>query len=134
SLDYRLTRAWELQATASYIRIDGAPIDGPAFGLGLRYRIGGGVPGANGVPEFDAIGGGITQLTSPAGTRNRPGGAQTDVTLAGGSVYFDLAPNTQLVFGAAGAARGAQGYMQITAGLRQNFHAGPLSFFAEGAA
>ena len=134
SLDYRLTAAWELQASASWIRIDGAPIDGPAYGLGLRYRIGGGgTPGA-GMPEFDAIGAVVTQMVSPSGTLNRSAGAQDDVSIAGARVFFDLGPSTQFTFGSAGAARGAQGYMEITGGVRQRVSVGRLSFFAEGSA
>ncbi len=134
ALDYRLSAAWDLQASASWLRIDGAPINGPAYGLGLRYRVGGGDSSGAGVPEFDAIGAVVTQMASPGGTLNRTGGAQADVSIAGARVFFDLGPDTQLTFGSAGAARGAQGYMEITGGLRQRVAVGRLSFFAEASA
>lgn len=134
SLDYRVSRAWDLQLTSSWIRIAGAPIDDPAFGLGLRYRFGGSDAMPASVPEFDDIAVVATHLVPASGTRARSGGAQGSVSLVGARAQFDLNDRTQLSFSAAGAARGAQGYMQIMAGARRTFAMNRLSFFVEGGA
>ena len=136
ALDYQLSPSWDVQAHAAWLRIDGAPIDGPTFGLGLRYRVGaGGLGFSSGrVPEFDAISVFATQTTSPSGTRTRPGAQQPDISMVGARFHVDTGPNTQLWFGGAGAARGAQGYMQIMGGARYIQPVGGLSFFAEGSA
>ena len=131
ALDYQLSRDWDVQLTTSWIRISGAPIDGPAYGLGLRYRFGDRTtPGW--APEFDAITLGATYMQAASGTRTRSGGAQPAIALVGAQAMFDVSERTQLSFGAAGAAGGAQGYMQIMAGVRQRFALNSLSFFAEG--
>ncbi|MCB1388594.1 MAG: hypothetical protein KDK12_05530 [Rhodobacteraceae bacterium] len=131
SLDYRVNPAWDLMLSASWIRIDGAPIDGPAYGIGFRRGLGRtGGPGT-GMPEMDAIGGFVTQLVAPGGTLTRSGGAQPDITLVGARVFYNLSQGTQLSFGAAGGARGAQGYMQIMAGIRRTADLGPVRLFAE---
>ncbi|WP_461468980.1 hypothetical protein [Pararhodobacter sp.] len=134
SLDYRLSPAWDLQFTASWIRIHGAPIDGPAFGLGMRYRLDERHGGDLGGPEFDAVAVVATRYQPASGVRRRSGGAQPALSLVGARAYFDISDRTQLSFGAAGAAQGAQGYMQIMAGARRRFEMGRMSFFLEGRA
>lgn len=141
TLDTRLSPAWDLQLGASWVRVEGAAIDGPAYSLGLRYRFGarqttgrdaGARAGAT--PGFDAIALGVTRYSPASGSRTRSGTAQPAVTLVGARALFDLTPQTQLSFSAHGAARGAEGYMQIMTGLRRRLPLGRLTFFAEGAA
>lgn len=131
SLDYRLSSRWDLQLTAAYVRIEGAAIDGAAYGLGLRYRTD--PHGASGgLPEFDAIQDVATLMRAPSGTRTRPGLPQPDVALVGVRAFVDMSPSTQLYFGGAGAADGAQGYMQLTTGARFSLPVGRAHLFAEG--
>ncbi|MCB1397746.1 MAG: hypothetical protein H6898_15995 [Rhodobacter sp.] len=134
SLDYRLSQAWDLQLTSSWIRIAGAPIDDPAFGLGLRYRFGGTDTAPGSTPEFDDLAAVAMQLLPASGVRARSGGRQGSVSLVGVRAQFDVNERTQLSFSAAGAARGAQGYMQIMGGARRTFAMNRLSFFVEGRA
>lgn len=136
ALDYRVSRAWDAQITASWVRIAGAPIDGPAFGVGLRYRLDGEGPsdGGTGALDFAALSMHVTHMVAPSSTRSRNGGAQPAVSLVGVRAHRDLNARTRLVFSAAGAARGAQGYMQIMAEARRIFPMRRLSFFVEGGA
>tara|TARA_R110002073_G_scaffold19891_2_gene72053 strand:+ start:7435 stop:8925 length:1491 start_codon:yes stop_codon:yes gene_type:complete len=136
ALDYRLSRAWDLQLTASWIRITGAPIDGPALGLGVRYRLGD-TRDAAGEPrglEFDALSFYASQIAPASGSRMRSGAAQTPITLIGARAIYDINPRTRLSFSAAGAGRGAQGYMQIMAEARRQYSTRLLTFFVEGGA
>lgn len=132
SVDYRLTRAWDLQLTASWIRIEGAPIDGAAWGLGFRYSPGRGDSAP--APGFGAVSIVTSGVLAPSGVLTRTGTAQPQIGLVGVRAQFDLGPRTRLSFGAAGAATGAQGYMQIMAGLRRTVPLGRASLFFEGGA
>lgn len=131
ALDYQVSDAWAVQMTGAWVDIDGAPISGPTFGIGLRRQIGTAAPGSW-QAQLDAAGGVVTAYTSPSSVRNRAGGAQDRIALVGARALFGLGANTQLSLGAAGAASGAQGYMQVTTGLRRNFTLGPASLFVEG--
>lgn len=131
ALDYQIADSWAVQLTGSWISIDGAPIDGPAFGVGLRRQIGAQAPGGWDA-QLDAAGGTITGMVAPSGVLNRAGQPQDRVALVGARALFGLGRNTQLSLGAAGAASGAQGYMQVTTGLRRNFALGPATLFVEG--
>lgn len=131
SLDYRVTRAWDVQASASWIRIDGAPIDGPGFGIGLRHRIGDTRAPGTGLGDAGVV---VSGFRAPAGVRNRSGGQQAAIALVGARALFDLTETTRLSLGAAGAAMGAQGYMQIMAGARRSFALGRATAFVEGGA
>lgn len=133
ALDYQVSQAWAVQVTGAWVRIDGAPIDGPAFGIGLRRQIGDQSPGAWS-PKLDAAGGVATVFFSPSSVRDRSGGQQARVALVGARALFDLGVDTQLSLGAAGAASGAQGYMQIMAGMRQNFQLANATVYLEGGA
>jgi hypothetical protein len=132
ALDYELADGWAVQLTGAWIDIDGAPISGPAFGLGLRRQIG--ASGGTGAwdAQLDAAGGYAMGTFAPTGTRNRSGTQQSRIVLVGARALFGLGENTQLTLGAAGAGSGAQGYMQVTAGLRRNLSLGPVALFAEG--
>lgn len=131
ALDYQIADGWAAQLTGSWITIDGAPIDGPAFGIGLRRQIG--APETGGWDaQLDAAGGVVSGLVAPSGALNRSGLPQERIALVGARALFGLGRNTQLSLGAAGAASGAQGYMQVTAGLRRNFALGPATVFVEG--
>ncbi|MCA2011882.1 hypothetical protein LCM17_10330 [Cereibacter sphaeroides] len=133
SLDYRLSPHWDLQLTAAYLRIQGAPIDGATYGLGFRYRTdAGGAMNGGGMPEFDAISLQATHMRAPSGTRTRPGAPQPAVSLVGVRAMFNLTPNSQLWFSGAGAADGAQGYMQLMGGARYSVPLGRATLFAEG--
>ena len=136
SLDYRLNPAWDLQLGASWIAIDGAPINGPALGMGLRYRFGEGTAafGGNGMPQFDGLGIVAAHMVPAAGVLNRAGGAQAQVSLVGVRALFHLAPQTELMFTGAGGARGAQGYMHLMGGVRRNLTLSRGSLFIEGSA
>lgn len=133
ALDYQISQAWAVQVTGAWVRIDGAPIDGPAFGIGLRRQIGDQAQGAW-VPRLDSAGVVATALVSPSGVRNRSGTQQQRVALVGARALFDLGATTQLSLAAAGAASGAQGYMQVMAGMRRNFEMSRATAFVEGAA
>jgi hypothetical protein len=56
------------------------------------------------------------------------------MALVGARALLGLSETTQLSMGAAGAGKGAQGYMQVMAGLRRNFTLGPATLFVEGGA
>lgn len=131
ALDYQVADSWAVQLTGSWISIDGAPIDGPAFGIGLRRQIGAKAPGGWDA-HLDAAGGTISSMVAPSNVRNRAGGAQERIALVGARALFGLGQNTLLSLGAAGAGSGAQGYMQVSAGLRRNFALGPVTLFVEG--
>jgi len=131
ALDYQVSDAWAVQLTGAWVNIDGAPINGPAFGIGLRRQIGDASPGSW-EAQLSAAGGFGTGYFSPTGVQNRSGGQQQRIALVGARALFALGENTQLSLGAAGAASGAQGYMQVTTGLRRNFSLGPANLFVEG--
>lgn len=131
ALDYQMTEAWAAQLTGAWVSIEGAPIDGPAFGIGLRRQIGTAQPGAW-TPRLDAAGFVASGYTSPSGTLNRPGGQQDNIALVGARALFGLGANTQLSLGASGAGIGAEGYMQVMTGLRRNFEFGRATLFVEG--
>ena len=133
ALDYQVTEAWALQLSGAWVRIDGAPIDGPAVGIGVRRQIGDQVPGAW-TPQLDAAGFVATGYVSPGSVRDRYDRQQSNVALMGAKALFDLGDNTQLNLGIAGAAAGAQGYMQATAGARRNFPLAHADIFVEGGA
>jgi hypothetical protein len=133
ALDYQVTDAWAVQLMGAWVNIEGAPIDGPTFGIGLRRQIGDGTPGSW-TPSLDAAGLVVTGYTSPSGTLNRPGGQQDNIALVGARALFALGSNTQLSLGASGAGIGAEGYMQVTTGLRRNFDLGGATVFVEGSA
>ncbi len=131
SADYRLTPAWDLQLTASWIRIAGAPIDGAAFGIGFRHHQGDRQAATSDLAAVSVV---TTGFVAPSGVLTRSGGAQPTVALEGVQAMFALAPNTRLTFGAAGAAMGAQGYMQVMAGVRRSLPLGRGALFVEGSA
>lgn len=137
-LSYDLSERVALSLGGSWIRIEGAEIDDPALSLGLRFHAGA-PDGAAG----SAVGGLALPLRSVAirasqvavGDRlNRAGRSQADLSLAGAEARFALAPRTDLVLGADGAAKGGEGYMQVMGGLRQRWAVGPVELFAEGSA
>jgi len=131
ALDYQIAESWAVQLTGAWISIDGAPIDGPAFGVGLRRQIGTKTPGGWDA-QLDAAGGTVTALSPQNGVLNRDGNPQDSVVLVGARALYGLGQNTQLSLGADGAGSGAQGYMQVMAGLRRNFALGPTTLFIEG--
>lgn len=131
-LDYRVSPHWDLQLTASRVRISGAPIDGGAWGLGLRYRFDADRAESRRNPEFDSVAVTASGLRAASGVRLRSGGAQGAFILMGARASFDISPRTSLSFSAAGAAQGAQGYMHIMGAARRNMALRRLVFFAEG--
>lgn len=131
SLDYRIAPHWDLQLTASWVRIEGAPIDGAAYGLGLRWRPDGQTRDHTG-PALAGVT--MTAFAAPTGVRNRTGGQQAAVALAGARALFDLNSRTRLSVSAAGAASGAQGYMQVMGGIRRSLPLGRATLFFEGGA
>ena len=131
ALDYQVSQDWAVQATGSWIRIAGAPINGPAFGLGLRRQIGTSAPGGW-QPVLDSAGIFTTGLSSPSGVLDRNGNPQPNVALVGARALFDLGDQLQLSLSTAGAASGAQGYMQIMTGLRRSFAFGNAALFIDG--
>lgn len=136
ALEYRLAPAWDLQLTTSWVRIDGAPINGPAYGLGFRYRLGEphGGRGDGAGPEFDAMSFYVSHMVAPSGTQTRSGTAQSAISLVAARAFFDLNPRTRLAFSAGGAVQGAQGYMQIMAEVRRLFALRRVTLFVEGGA
>jgi hypothetical protein len=131
ALDYQLADAWAVQMSGSWIRIAGAPINGPAFGLGLRRQIDAGTPGAW-ATKLDAAGVFATAQTSPSDVRDRNDRPQPDVAMVGARALFDLGAQTQLSLSAAGAGSGAEGYMQVMGGLRRSFALGNAALFIDG--
>jgi len=63
----------------------------------------------------------------------RSGTPQPDISLVGAEAGFALGRRSELFIAADGGARGAEGYMQVLAGLRQRFDVARGSVFAEAA-
>ena len=133
--DYALSPRWGLQTGASWMRIAGADIDGPALGVGLRYSID---PdqvregGALSLP-LRSVSLGAAQVVARSGTQTRAGQPQPDLSLVGAEASFLLSARNELTFGAAGAAKGGEGYMQVMGGLRHRIPMGPVDLFGEAA-
>ena len=135
-LSYALSNRMGLGIGASYITIDGADINGPAFGATLTYALGaqgGGAVGAGGGANLRSAALGASAMVL-SGT-NRSGTDQSNVGLIGAEAAFHMgAPGREALLSADGGATGAEGYMQILGGLRQRVSFGKLSAFAEARA
>lgn len=133
-LSYDLSDRVALSLGGSWIKIEGAEIDDPALSLGLRFHAGreAGATGGLALP-LRAVAIRATQV-AVSDHPNRAGRPQADLSLAGAEARFALAPMTDLVLGADGAAKGGEGYMQVIGGLRQRWAVGPVELFAEGTA
>lgn len=135
ALDYALSPHWGAQAGASWMRIAGANIDGPALGIGLHYAVD---PeevrqgGALSLP-LRSVSLGAAQVVARSGAQTRAGAPQPDLSLVGAEAAFLLSGRNELTFGAAGAAKGGEGYMQVMGGLRHRIPLGPVDLFGEAA-
>ena len=105
ALDYQVSDAWALQLTTAYVDIDGAPISGPTFGIGLRRQIGDGTQGSW-QPELAAAGGTVTAYASPSSVRTRAGGAQPRMVLVGAKALFGLGRTRSSALGPQAGSRG----------------------------
>ena len=135
-LGYRATDRLSLNLGASWIRIEGADVDDPALSFGLGYRFGDlpGAPVQPGTfdkPKLRSVGLRAGQIAARGTTRS--GVDQPDLSLVGAEAAFGIGGGTELVLAADGAAKGAEGYMQVLAGLRQRHDFTRGSVFVEGA-
>ncbi|MEY4721028.1 MAG: hypothetical protein RIQ46_753 [Pseudomonadota bacterium] len=130
SLGYRITDTTTLTAGLARIGIDGGDGAATALSLGLAYGPAGAWSDAGRLRSI-ALRAGLADFGYAPG---RSGSAQPDLALVGAEFALHGGPTGEWFIAAEGAARGAEGYMQVLGGLRQRAAFGALSAFAEGAA
>lgn len=133
TLAYALSDRLALEAGAAHYTLSGSSLKGPALSFGLVWQ-----PNA-GRGAGDSAGSGL-RLRSVAfgashfrldGSLNRAGGPQAAVSLVGAEAAFHLGRGREALLSGSGALAGAEGYMEVMAGLRQRIAMGPGTGFAE---
>jgi len=120
----RVSDQFAVNLGASYVRIQGSPVDTLSYMAGINYRPGGwpgrGRPTENNVVQrLSAIRPSVRAFEVDDGRRARNGSRQESVTLSGAEIAFRLTPASELFINADGAVRGdGEGYMNVLGGYR----------------
>lgn len=132
-LSYALTDAFRAELGVSHLTVKDSDVGGTVISAGIAYSFGAPTSDAPARPVLRAVTPRATLISADDST-TRSGSAQPTLALAGAEVAFFSAGSGREIFVAAdGAAKGGEGYMQLSAGLRQRWSLGPLDLFADAA-
>lgn len=127
-----LTQTVDGSLGASALGISGGDEATKSLSLGLRWRGDGAKSAASDIPLRSwAL---QAKTLDLSGSRARDGSLSGRITLAGTEFALWGGPTGEWYLGADGAATGAEGYMQVYAGMRPRYQMRAFSVFMEGAA
>ena len=132
-IDYKIDDQFSLQTSTTWTKISDTEIDKFGLSLGLSYAFAVKSDDKNSdvidLP-ISRLAFTTTQLTALNNSVTRSGIDQPDISLVGAEFHSPVSQNSQVWIAADGAADGAEGYMEILAGLRTEVPLGDWRGFA----